>query len=148
MKVNFQNIEDVEDYSPLPDGQYLCQLIKVEEAFTHNADPLWKLRFEVVQGPHTGRFIFDNMVFSERAMKRVKLICYALGLDTSLEVELIPDLILERHCYVKVVTEEYVDNEGNTKCRNSVPFAGYVQVKEEDLEITGTNDGEGGKDPF
>ena len=74
-KIDFSNVDDVQDFSPLPDGKYLCQLSGIEEATTQNGDEMWKLRFEVVQEDHIGRLIFDNMVFSEAALKRVKLIC-------------------------------------------------------------------------
>ena len=82
----------------------------------------------VDSGPHRGRYIFDNMVFSDAALKRVKLICSRLGIDTSRELDLTPDLIKGRSCYVTVETEEYEDQEGNTKQRNVVPFAGYERA--------------------
>jgi hypothetical protein len=65
------------------------------------------------------------MVFSDAAMKRVKLICSRLGLNVAGELDLTPALIEGRSCYVTVETEEYEDQEGNPKKRNVVPFAGY-----------------------
>ena len=128
-KINFSDVEDVQDFSPLPDGTYLCQLSEIEEATTQYGDELWKLRFEVVQGEYTGRIIFDNMVFSEAAMKRVKLICSRLGLDVSGELDITPGLLKGRKCYVTVLTEDYEDNEGKVKKRNVVPFAGYERAE-------------------
>ena len=92
---------------------------------TRNGDEMWKLRLVVDSGPHRGRYIFDNLVFSAAAMKRVKLICSRLGLDVSHELDLTPALIRGRSCYVTVEAEEYEDQEGITKRRNVVPFAGY-----------------------
>lgn len=127
-RIDFNNVDDVQDFSPLPDGKYLCRVAEVEEAATQYGDEMWKLRFAVESGPHRGRYIFDNMVFSDAAMKRVKLICSRLGLDISRELDLTPALIKGRSCYVTVETEEYEDQEGNAKKRNVVPFAGYERA--------------------
>ena len=128
--LDFSKIEDVQDFSPLPDGKYLCQLSEIEETTTQHDDEMWKLRFEVIEGKFIGRLIFDNLVFSEAALKRAKLICSRLGLDVSGELDLTPKLIEGRKCYVSVVTEEYEDDEGNTKKRNIVPFAGYERISD------------------
>lgn len=127
-RIDFNNVDDVQDFSPLPDGKYLCRVAEVEEAATQYGDEMWKLRFAVESGPHRGRYIFDNMVFSDAAMKRVKLICSRLGLDISRELDITPALIKGRSCYVTVETEEYEDQEGNAKKRNVVPFAGYERA--------------------
>lgn len=127
-KIDFNRVDDVQDFSPLPDGRYLCRVAEVEEASTQYGDEMWKLRFVVESGPHRGRYIFDNMVFSDAALKRVKLICSRLGLDVSRELDVTPKLVKGRTCYVTVETEDYEDQEGNTKQRNVVPFAGYERA--------------------
>ena len=127
-KVDFSTVDDVEDFSPLPEGKYLCRLTGIEEASTQYGDELWKLRFEVIEGEHAGRYIFDNMVFSQAALKRVKLICSRLGLDVSGEIDLTPALLEGRTVWVEAQTEEYEDKEGRKKKRNVVPFAGYERA--------------------
>ena len=92
-RINFNTVDDIDDFSPLPEGQYLCRLAEVEEASTQYGDDMWKIRFVVAEGASQGRYIFDNLVFSEAALKRVKLVCSRLGLDVSGEVELTPDLL-------------------------------------------------------
>jgi Protein of unknown function (DUF669) len=124
-KLNFAGVDDVDDYSPIPDGSYLCRLAEIESDTTRNGDEMWKLRFAVESGPQAGRYIFDNMVFSAAAMKRVKLICSRLGMDTGGELDLTTESIRGRRCVVTVQTEEYVDDQDQTKRRNVVPFAGY-----------------------
>ena len=127
-KIDFSQIDDVQDFSPLPDGDYLCRLAEIEESTTQYDDELWKLKFEVIEGEYAGRYIFDNMVFSEAALKRAKLICSRLGLNVSGEIDLTPGMIEGRTCYLTVEIEEYEDNEGRTKKRNVVPFAGYERA--------------------
>jgi hypothetical protein len=141
-KIDFSKVGDVQDFTPLPAGQYLARLVGVEEASTQHGDEMWKLRFEVVDGPHAGRLIFDNLVFSDAAMKRVKLICSRLGLDVSKELSLTPETIKGRTARLTVEVEPYEDTEGRSKQRNVVPFAGY--------ERAGEDAGDGGEEglPF
>ena len=124
-KIDFNTVDDAEDFSPLPDGQYLCRLQDVEEALTQHGDEMWKLRFVVAEGEHEDRYVFDNLVFSAAALKRVKLICSRLGLDVSGELDVTPELLQGRSCQITVDTETYEDEAGKTKRRNIVPFAGY-----------------------
>lgn len=128
-KIDFTKVEDAQDFMPLPDGKYLCELKEIEESLTQRGDDLWKLRFEVIEGEYMGRYIFDNLVFSEAALKRAKLICARLGIDVSKEVDVEPELLLHKKCYINVLTEGYEDNDGNVKKRNVVPFAGYEKVE-------------------
>ena len=129
-KINFDKIDDVQDYTPLPEGTYICRIAEVEETTTKHGDEMWRLRLAVLTGPHQGRYIFDNMVFSNAALKRVKLICSNLGLDVVGELDLQPSLIKGRTCRVTADIEEYEDKEGNTKMRNVVPFDGYEKADE------------------
>lgn len=124
-KIDFNKVDDVQDFSPLPDGKYSCTIVGVEEGSTQYGDEMWKVRFMVDHGPHRGRCIFDNLVFSKAAMKRAKLVCSRLGLDVSGELDLKPEMIQGRRCYISVETEQYTDHEGRPKRRNVVPFAGY-----------------------
>ncbi|MBI2068962.1 MAG: DUF669 domain-containing protein [Elusimicrobia bacterium] len=130
-KIDFSKVDDVQDFTPIPAGKYLCKVAEVQQSQTQFQDEMWKLRFQVVSGEHTGRQLFDNMVFSEAAMKRAKLICSRLGLDVTQELNLTPEMIKNRQCHLTVEVEEYQDEEGRTKKRNVVPFAGYERAEEE-----------------
>ncbi len=124
-KIDFSTIDDVNDFSPIPPGKYPCEVDQVEESTTQFGDAMWLLRFVVQGGEYVGRYIFDNLVFSEAAKPRVKLFCSRIGLDVSGEIDLKPAMIEGHACAVSVEIEEYEDREGNTKKRNKVPFAGY-----------------------
>lgn len=128
-KINFRDVDDVQGFTPLPEGKYLCRLVEVEESSTQYGDEMWRLRFVVESGPQRGRYVFDNMVFSAAAMKRAKLICSRLGLDVAGELDLKPAAIQGRLCSVMVEIEEYQDQEGQTRFRNVVPFAGYESAE-------------------
>ncbi len=137
--VDFNNIDDVDDFTPLPEGQYPGRLDRIEEAQTKHGDEMWKLRFVVESGEYMGRYIFDNMVFSEAALKRVKLICSRMGLDVSGETELTPESLKGRSCLITVGIEDYGDDEGKIKTRNVVPFAGYDSLEADDEDADEEN---------
>jgi hypothetical protein len=129
-KIDFNKIDDVGGFTPLPDGKYPCRLDDIEESATQYGDEMWKLKFAVTSGEHKGRFIFDNLVFSAKALKRAKLICSRLGVDVSGEVELTPAMLIGKECILTAETEEYENEEGVLKKRNFVPFAGYERLDE------------------
>ncbi len=124
-RINFSKIEDVQDFTPLPKGSYPCEVVKVEEQRTQRGDEMWRLSLAITQGEYKGRYVFDNLVFSEKGQKRVKHLCNALGLDVSNDVDLTSDMLLGRMCNVDVDVEDYEDGEGRTRTCNCVPFAGY-----------------------
>ncbi len=117
------------DYTPLIDGDYVCKANKVEEKTTQKGDEMWSVEWEVCEGPNSGRKIFDNMVFSEAAMSRVKLICSRLGLPTEGTVNLKPENIAGRKVKITTYVEDYVNSKGETKAQNKVPFDGYTAVE-------------------
>ncbi|KKL73659.1 hypothetical protein LCGC14_2072670 [marine sediment metagenome] len=131
VKVNMNKIEDAEDFSPIPDGAYLCKIVEVDDTKeTQNGDPMWRIRWEVLEGDYAGRIIFDNLIFSAKALKRVKLVFSRLGLDVSKdeEAEWTPQMIQDKHARITVLTEEYESEKGPRK-RNSVPFNGIEAVE-------------------
>ena len=121
MKLDFKKIPDVQEFPPIPEGQYLCQLESVEESATQTGNEMWTVRFVVEDGPHRGRYLWDRLVFSDAAFPRVKLFASSLGIDVSGELDFNPQLVTGRSCYVTVGIEEY---EG--KQRNKVPFHGFA----------------------
>ena len=144
-KIDFNKIDDVVDFSPLPPGKYLCKLADIEEASTQNGDEMWNLRFQVMEGESVGRYVFDRLVFSAAALKRVKLVCSRLGLNVDGEMDLTPQMIIGRSCLLAVQNEEYEDGEGTKKMRNVVPFAGYEKT---DKAPTQGTTGEQEEEPF
>ena len=142
-RIDFSKIDDVQDFSPIPAGTYQVKVADVEETTTQNGDPMWKMVLQVTKGEHEGRRLFDNLVFTERALSRVKLVCSSLGADVIGAVDLTPDMLLGKECQATTIVEDYLDNEGTTKRRNCVPFAGYKPLG------SGSTDGSAdGRVPF
>lgn len=136
-EMDFNKIDDMESFSPVPKGKYFCNLTEIEDdKTTQNGDEMWRLKFTVTQGEYKGRSIWDNLIFSENAKKRVKFICARLGLDVSGKIDLTPITIINKTCFITTDVEEYIDDKGKTKERNTVLFDGYeradtIQVEED-----------------
>lgn len=123
--VNFEEVDDATDFSPLPDGKYVCVINDIEKTVTKSNDEMWKLKFEVCNGTYKGRIIYDNMIFSEKALPRVKAICLNMGVDVSGELDLQPDMLRGQEVCIEVFEDEYHDRDGKAKKKNSVPYSGY-----------------------
>jgi hypothetical protein len=137
MRINFGGVKDATDVKELiPEGDYVCRVKKVEESSTKHGDAMWKLRFQVANGDHANRVIFDNLVFSEAGLPRAKLILKRLGFDVSGELEFEPGDLVDK--YVMITVEHKTNNKG--KLRAEVPFAGYqaveVAVEDDDEDET------------
>ncbi len=127
-RINFATIDAIANFAPLPDGEYPSILSDIETDVTRAGDPMWKLRWTVEGGEFAGRLLFDNLVFSAKALPRVKLICESCGLDVSGEVDLEPAMLLEKRARITTYIEEYVDDNGATKARNRIPYDGYASA--------------------
>jgi hypothetical protein len=67
------------NYEPLPADTYTVRLMNVEPRESKNGDPAWSWTYEVVEGEHTGRRLWDYTSLSEKALWRVKAIFDAFG---------------------------------------------------------------------
>ena len=127
-EVNWDDAEDFDDFTPVPEGTYLCEAVDVEEKLSSGGNEMWNVRWEIIEGDCKGRIVFDNIVFSPKAMKRVKMIFKRLGLNTSGVDNPLPSNIIGKQIYVNVNIEDYESDNGITKQRNIVPYAGYTAL--------------------
>jgi hypothetical protein len=119
-------------------GTYEATIEDVRVKATKNGDEMWSVRLLLTGA--TGRgYVWDNWVFSAKAIHRTRIICRAFGLPTSGQVTLIPDEMIGRACTVNVEAQDYEDADGNTRSRAVIPFDGYLEPEgtspatEEDL---------------
>lgn len=127
-RIDFSNVSDNNDFAPIPDGHYVGRLTDVEIDRTKAGDEMWRLRWTIEGGEYAGRLLFDNLVFSSKALSRVKLVCGCCGLDTTGTVELEPTMLLDKRIEITTYQEEYTDDAGRTKATNRIPFDGYSFV--------------------
>lgn len=138
--LDFSNLPpDSGGFTPVPPGKYYVRVTDViADRTTRSGDPMWSLKLMIVHGPHRTRYAFDNLVFNPRsaAYNRVLLVCSRLKLPVSRETtdfKLRPSDLIGRFAAVQLEIEQYTDSLGNQKKRNSVPFAGWESVTEEQV---------------
>jgi hypothetical protein len=96
----------------VPSGQYRCLIAKgsVEQAST--GTPSYKLVFEAIDGPHTGRKFFHDIWLTEKALRMSGHELARLGFRSLTEISerpLPPGLIAD------VTVVEQTENDGTTK---------------------------------
>ena len=126
--VDFPNIPDGEEFEPIPAGDYLCKCTDVEVGESRNDNEMWTLTWTVEEGEYRDRRIFDRLVFTEKAMPRIKLVCNRLGIDTSGPMNLSSWMLEGRLAEVTVFIESYQRDDGEERKRNTVPYRGYEYV--------------------
>lgn len=127
-KIN-SKAKDVQDFTPPPPGKYLVEVDDIQSSFTKSDDEMWKLKLLIVEGEHEGKNLFDNIVFSEKAMPRAKMICSRFGLDVSKDLDLTEDMLLQRRAIVTVDRiETYEKEDGSTGQSARIAFAGYEEA--------------------
>lgn len=123
VEVNFDNVPDA---SLLPEGKYLVRVKELVSKSTEAKDLMWNLRLEILHREdgsktYAGRIVFDNLVFSEAGMSRIKLICGVLGIATKGRVSLKLSDFIGRSAWVEVAHRK--DEKG--KVWDGVPFRGW-----------------------
>jgi hypothetical protein len=137
--MNFPEIPDMNDnqYEPIPDGTYLCQLEAVKDGYTaKDGHEMWKLEWVLLPEKYAGRKLFDNLVFSEKAAQRVKFVCSRLGLDVTQAIDLTPGMLIGKQAWVTTYINDYTNQEGQKRKSNKIPWDGYDEVEELKAEAT------------
>ncbi len=127
MRMDFSQIEDVQDFVSVPEGTYACRVAEVREGRTRDGNPRWAMRLEVAEGEYAGRTAaWDGLSWTERGLHRVKFVLEKLGFDVRGELDLEPGELVGRQAVVELLTEEWEDPlTGNRQLRLRVPYAGY-----------------------
>lgn len=136
MKLDFENSDPITDFTTVPAGAYLCRIAEVRDRKSRAGDTMWSIRLVVTEGEFTGRMAaWDNLVFSNRGLNRVKSILAALGLPSAGTVDLNPEDLMDKEAFVEVRPAEYQSPDGIMTRRNEIPYDGYrALVREQDPE--------------
>lgn len=139
-EVPFGEVSDTENFSPIPEGKYLCKIADVKEETTKNGNDVWKITLEVSEGEFKGRKIFDNLIFTEKAFGRVKKLYSAIGgYDLAQARNCETSDILDQVVLVETCIDSYKDNNGNDRQTNKVTFAGYESATDPN-DLIGDNE--------
>ena len=129
--VKFSEVENAGEMPIIPAGLYTVVVDQIEERRTQSGDPLWRVGLRIQGGGRPelmGRRVFDNWVFSPKALPRIKLIASRFGLDVGLDREITPRDFFGKEIEVEVKTRKTVG--GDEREENFVPYAGYRKGEE------------------
>jgi len=81
------DFEDMGSFDPIPKGDYLCKIVETEIKQTEARTGKYiKIKFEVIQGDFSGRFIWTNIniinpntITVEIAKKELATLCRVIG---------------------------------------------------------------------
>jgi hypothetical protein len=81
MSIDFTDTEAYQGSGPVPEGQYLAQVVETKETRSLNkGTPGIEVKFEIVGGPEAGRNLFDTLWVTQKAAGRVKWCLEAAGI--------------------------------------------------------------------
>ena len=134
-KINF---DEVPDSDLVAEGRYRCVIERIVEKTSSQGNEMWRLRLRIIEGQYQNQKISDNLVFSEKALSRVKMLCKAVGIPVVGAFDLQPQHLYEKEVAIDVIHEEY---QGQKQAK--VPFRGYFAVEvpfEGDFAMDAKND--------
>lgn len=130
-EVNWDEVEDTAggDYPPLPQGDYLARLDRIEIATTRSDNEMWKLTWVIEDYPYAGRLVWDNLLWGPpKALSRTKLCLKRLGVDTVGTMNVQPSMINGIQATLTLDIEEYIDREEKARKKNVVVYDGYNRM--------------------
>lgn len=110
--LDFSDIRDADQ--PWPAGIYgPARITKAEKKLSQSGNTYWSLMFRVQEGEAVGSNFFYNITLSPKSMMFAKRDLNRLGIDTTGEVSLAPELFLGRAAMLRVGIREYDGAERN-----------------------------------
>lgn len=92
----------------VPDGDYLLEVISIEEKESGEGNPYLAWKWKVVEGPYKGATVYDNTSLKSTALWRLKTLLECLGVDvTNGKMALNFKEYRGKTCLVKIANEVY-----------------------------------------
>jgi hypothetical protein len=132
VKVDFDQVDDAENFASVPNGTYLCQVGEVRTRPGEDGTERWSLRWIVADGPFAGRTAaWDSLGFTPRTLRRAKLILQRMGVPVDGPQEITPHQLEGRRAMITVYARERIDPAtGRRIISNRIPFAGVEPAPE------------------
>jgi len=133
-EIDFTGVPDAEEgsFEPMPPGKYYVRVESVETRYDKAGSEYFNVKFKIIEGEFEGRFVWDGVFFSQKSLKRLKLIASRLlGIKPLAKILITPEMFTDKTCWLELIQEDYMDKNNNPKRKNTVPFGGYLSDKEE-----------------
>ena len=103
--------EPAPEFTPIPGGTYQARVLRGEYCSTRAGAEAYRLRFEIVEGEHSGKTVIRTWTFGEKALGYTKRDLAPFGLTTSAKL-LSPFPETGREYLVRLVVALQRGNDG------------------------------------
>lgn len=128
-KVNFKNVDETQQFKVIPEGEYVAEIVKVEETTTSKGDDMWKVQFKIIEGEYVGSNIFSYFVFNDGGYGNIKKLYKEIGgFDLAKTHNCVPADVEGEKVIITVNIGEYTNKEGVKVKNNSIPYGGFKSI--------------------
>ena len=133
-RVNFKDVDETQQVTIIPEGEYVAEIVKVEETQTKaNKDDMWKVQFKIIDGDHKGTSIYSYFVFNDGGYGNIKKLYKEIGgFDLAKTHNCVPSDIEGEKLIITVQIGEYTNKNGEKVKNNSIPFGGFKSIEDGD----------------
>lgn len=101
------DLTGVESYTRASEGIHTAKIASIELTQSQGGDDMLKIAYEIIKGEDKGCKVFDNIVLTEKALWKLKLLLQAIGMKADGKVALDLDKMEGKICDITVIHEEY-----------------------------------------
>lgn len=132
-RADFSKVKEQGQFSDLPAGEYLAEIVEVKEGFTQNGDPMPAIKLQILKSGFEDCWVWDNIIISDnpdspgyKILGRSKLFLHCIGepyegdmvaFDTDnwkgrkVRIETDVELPNQYHKYKKAIVAKYILEE-------------------------------------
>ena len=132
-RVNFKDVDEEQQFTIVPEGDYVAEIKKVEETKTKKDDDMWKVQFQILEGDFKGNNVFSFFVFNDGGYGNIKKLYKEIGgFDLAKSHNCVPSDIEGEKVIITVAISEYTNKDGNKVKSNSIPYGGFKSITDGD----------------
>ena len=132
-KVNFKEVDEEQQFTIIPEGEYVAEIKKVEETKTKKDDDMWKVQFQILDGDFKGKNVTSFFVFNDGGYGNIKKLYKAIGgFDLAKTHNCVPIDIEGEKVIITVAISEYTNKDGQKVKSNSIPYGGFKSIADGD----------------
>ena len=132
-RVNFKEVDEEQQFTIIPEGEYVAEIKKVEETKTKKDDDMWKVQFQILDGDFKGKNVTSFFVFNDGGYGNIKKLYKAIGgFDLAKIHNCVPIDIEGEKVIITVAISEYTNKDGQKVKSNSIPYGGFKSIADGD----------------
>lgn len=132
-RVNFKEVDEEQQFTIIPEGEYVAEIKKGEETKTKKGDDMWKVQFQILDGDFKGKNVTSFFVFNDGGYGNIKKLYKAIGgFDLAKTHNCVLIDIEGEKVIITVAISEYTNKDGQKVKVNSIPYGGFKSIADGD----------------